>query len=130
MFRNDLVTVVEFFQTRGVPVLLATHAQRFGDRVSPGEEGWLVYWRSFYPELQEDGFLDLERRMNQAVRDVAREHGAVLVDAAPQVPPGPRYFADFVHFTNEGAERMAALFAEKLAPLIKPRLKDDRTQAR
>jgi lysophospholipase L1-like esterase len=134
MFRSDLVTLVEFFQTRGVPVLLATHAQRFGDRVSPGEEGWLVYWRSFYPELQEDGFLDLERRMNQAVRDVAREHGAVLVDAAPQVPPGPRYFVDFVHFTNEGADRMAALFAEKLTPLIKPhlksRLKDDRTQAR
>jgi lysophospholipase L1-like esterase len=125
MFRSDLVAIVEFFRTRGVPVVLATHAQRFGDRVSPDEEGMLVKWRLFYPGLKEGGFLDMELRMNEAVRDVAREHGAVLADAARVVPPGPRYFADFVHFSNAGAERMAALLAEKLTPLVKPSLKED-----
>ncbi len=54
--------------------------------------------------------------MNEAVRDVAREHGAVLADAARVVPPGPRYFADFVHFSNAGAERMAALLGWQLRP--------------
>jgi lysophospholipase L1-like esterase len=49
----------------------------------------------------------------------------VLADAARVVPPGPRYFADFVHFSNAGAERMAALLAEKLTPLVKPSLKED-----
>jgi hypothetical protein len=119
MFRSDLATMVEFFRTRGVPVVLATHAQRFGDRVSRDEEGLLVRWRVYYPALKEDGFLDMERRMNEAVHEVARDHGAVLADAVQVVPPGPRYFADFVHFTNEGAERIAALFAEKLTPLIR-----------
>ena len=90
----------------------------------------LVKWRLAYPGLKEGGFLDLELRMNEAVRDVAREHGAVLADAARVVPPGPRYFADFVHFSNAGAERMAALLAEKLTPLVKPSLKEDRIPAR
>ncbi len=80
VFRGDLAEVIGYFQDRRVPVVAATHAQRFGDRVAPDERSLLVEWRSYYPWLKEDSFLDMERRMNQVISDVARERGGA--------PPG------------------------------------------
>jgi hypothetical protein len=50
----------------------------------------LVKWRLFYPGLKEGGFLDMELRMNEAARDVARGHGAVLAD--PDLGTSPILF--------------------------------------
>jgi lysophospholipase L1-like esterase len=80
----------------------------------------MVAWRRFYPGLAEDGFLDLERRANHETREVARRRGLPLFDAARRVPRGPEHFADFVHFTDAGAEAMARGVAEAMAERVAP----------
>lgn len=112
---NDLVERTEAF---GAEVALVTHATRFGDRVLPEERPFLIAWRKFYPQLAEDGFLDMERRLNAVVRDAAEERGLPLIDAAKKMEPGAENFVEFVHFTDQGARRLAELIAEGIAPSV------------
>jgi hypothetical protein len=34
------------------------------------------------------------------------------------MPPGPKYFAEFVHFTDRGAQTMARIIANDLVPVV------------
>jgi lysophospholipase L1-like esterase len=72
--------------------------------------------------LEEDGFLDMERRMNAAIREVAAQEHVPLIDVARDMPRGRTYFADYSHFTSAGAAIMAAHLADGLRPLIDARL--------
>jgi len=117
-FRRELDELVERTLATGAEVALVTHATRFGDRVRPEDEPFLIAWRKFYPQLAEDGFLDMERRLNAVVREIAQERGLPLVDAAEKMEPGAENFVEFVHFTDQGAHRLAELIAAGVEPTI------------
>lgn len=111
LFVEDLNRLLDIYAASQVPVILVTHANRFGRQVEPEERHMLVTWRQFYPMLREEGFLDMENRLNEQIRRVGAARGLSVADAARLIPPGPRYFADFVHFTDEGAARFADVVA-------------------
>ncbi len=113
-FRSDLEAMVKTLQERGVRPVLVTHATRFGDSLSEQDRQQLTAWRRFYPMLKEQGFLDMECRMNDAVRQVAQENHALLVEGAKAVPPGSRYFGDAIHFTTSGSGFMASAIADAI----------------
>ena len=113
-FAADLKCTIDVAEAKGARVVLATHATYFGAGLRPQDRPMMVAWRRFYSELGEDGFLDLEQRTNAVVRGIAQAHGLALADAAPALPPGPEHFADFVHFTDAGAGRMADLLAQAI----------------
>ena len=102
-FEKDLQTAARLIREAGAQPIFITHANRFGKTVTPEERFMLISWRRFYPNLREEGFLPMETTMNNIIRHVAMDEGAPLIDAAPEMPRGPRYFSDFVHFTAEGA---------------------------
>lgn len=107
-FEKDLRCVVERARRAGATPVLVTHGNYFGDQITPDNRPMLVAWRRFYPELSEAGFIDMEARANQLIKQVAHdEPGTVLVDIDGVVPPGPKHYADFVHFTDEGARLLA-----------------------
>lgn len=107
-FERDLRCVVERARQAGTTPVLVTHGNYFGDQITPENRPMLVAWRRFYPDLSEAGFLDMEARANQIVQRVAQsESGTILVDIRQAVPPGPQHYADFVHFTDEGARLLA-----------------------
>jgi lysophospholipase L1-like esterase len=110
--REDLQCVVRAAQRRNAIPILVTHATYFGDKVAAEDAAMLLAWRRFYPELLEDGFLDLEKRANDVIRAVAADNKLPLVDAAAAIHRGPAHFADFVHFTDKGAATMAGLIAD------------------
>jgi hypothetical protein len=112
-FRSDLRAVLDRLQARQVRPVLVTHATFFGKSVDPSERYMLTAWRRFEPNLADDGWLDVERRMNAVIRQEARERNLTLVEAA-DVLSGPENFADWTHFTNQGANKMANLIADKL----------------
>lgn len=58
---------------------------------------------------------------NDAVRELGREQGVFVVDLARRMPKSSRYFYDFIHFTNEGAEEVGTLVAEELCPFLAER---------
>jgi hypothetical protein len=112
-FRLDLRAVLDGLQQRHVCPVLVTHATFFGQSVEPNERYMLTAWRRFEPNLADNGWLDVERRMNEVIRQEARERDLPLVEAA-DVLSGPENFTDWVHFTNKGANKMANLIADKV----------------
>jgi lysophospholipase L1-like esterase len=117
-FAEDLVAMVMTLRVNGVEPALVTHATIFGPVQHSPDLAMLVAWRKFYPMLKEDGFLDLELRANQTIRDVAVQQHVTLVDIAGEIPGDRKYFADFVHFTDAGAALMAKGLATGIAPLL------------
>jgi hypothetical protein len=121
-FHNDLEKLVKTLRDAGVEPVLVTHAMRFGPVLSVSsnsERHVLVSWRKFFPMLKEDGFLDMEWRMNGAIRQLATEQHLTLIDAAREISPGKQNFADFSHFTTAGAHLMAVHLAGELEPLLR-----------
>lgn len=114
LFESDLDQLVSELQQANVSVILATHATRFGDSVKPEERSLLVSWRKSYPELREDGFLDMESRMSESLVRVGERRGVPVVDAAHLIAPGPQNFAEFVHFTDQGSAQLASLLAQQI----------------
>lgn len=119
LFESDLDQLVTELQRRNIEVVLATHATRFGEAARPEDKPFLISWRKSYPELREDGFLDMEQRMTAAVQRIAQRHNIDVVDAAHRVAPGAENFAEFVHFTDHGATALASLFAEEMRGEVK-----------
>jgi hypothetical protein len=120
MFRRDLERLLDYLQRQGIPVVLCTHATSFGDATETRDYDRLVAWREAYPLLKEEGFLDMEQRMNRVVRETAARKGVRLVDASRLMPAGHRYFADFVHFSDDGAQ----VFAHMLAPAVESAVRE------
>lgn len=112
--RQDLEELVRGLESRGVAVVLATHASRFAEPLTDDDRYWLTAWRVFYPGVSEAGILRLERRGNELIRSVAQSEGVRLVDVAAKLDGHVDYFADFTHFTDAGAEAMAKTLAPAL----------------
>jgi lysophospholipase L1-like esterase len=126
-FKEDVLRTVRTMQEHGVTPILMTHATLFGNSVDEDERPVLIAWRKFYPNLREDGFLDMERRMNDVIRQVAEEQNVPLLDLAQKMPSGRTYFVEFVHFTDQGAARMGKLIADFLSPMIRQRVASNTT---
>ncbi|HEV7993619.1 MAG TPA: SGNH/GDSL hydrolase family protein [Gemmatimonadaceae bacterium] len=118
-YRDDVARLVAAARERGVQPVIVTHANAVGQNPANVDRALLVSWRKFYPMLAEQGFVDMELRMNEALRQLAAEQHVTVIDAARIIPPDPRYFADFVHFTDAGAELMAKTVASGLEPLLR-----------
>jgi hypothetical protein len=112
-FREDLDQLVDRLQRDHVEPVLMTHATRFGKRLRPEDRPMLIAWRRFTPTLQDAGFLDFENRFNDVIRQEAASRGLRLIDAADRLS-GQRNFADFAHFTDQGAHAMAEVIASGL----------------
>jgi len=109
----------------GIPVLV-THANRFGLKPAKDDMYWLVAWRQQYSELDEHAFIAHERRSNEILRQVARDEGVLLVDAAAAMNGKAGYFQDYAHFTNEGAQAMARLIHSALIERSNPTARHER----
>ncbi|MBZ5647070.1 MAG: hypothetical protein LAN37_07585 [Acidobacteriia bacterium] len=116
-FGDDLSELLSTLRAHGVEPVVVTHATAFGDDRTPDRD-LLISWRKFHPKLKEEGFLDMERRMNQAMRDAAAAQDVAVIDIAREIPPDRKYFADFEHFTDAGAALMAERLAEGLGPAL------------
>lgn len=117
-FKEDLQKLSAALRSHGIEPILVTHAHRFSNPLTPEDHDMLTTWRKFYPMLSEGGFLDMENRMNNVVRSLGATERYTIIDAGRRIPPGPKYFADFTHFTDEGSMLMAKVLAKDLYPLV------------
>jgi hypothetical protein len=107
--------LVDALRSRGVEPILVTHADAFGEHPEKPDYQLLTSWRKFYPMLVNYGFIDMEQRMNNAMRSLVASDHIQLVDAAREIPPTRVNFADFCHFTTLGAGLMARHLADEFA---------------
>jgi hypothetical protein len=114
-YGSDLATLVNELRTRGVEPILVTHADPFGEHPANPDYQLLTSWRKFYPMLANGGFVDMEQRMNDAMRNLVVGGHIQLVDAAREIPPSHDNFVDFCHFTTLGAGLMASRLADEFS---------------
>lgn len=55
---------------------------------------------------------------NNKTRDVGKRENVLVIDVANKMPKSSRYYYDFCHFTNEGAEIVAKIIYKDLIPFI------------
>jgi hypothetical protein len=113
-YRDDLASLVAAVKKGGSTPILVTHVSAFGETPSAVDRDLLTSWRKFYPMLEEDGFLDMEQRANDAVRSLGRDLEVPVIDLAAVVPAGREYFADFAHLTDAGAALVGKALADGL----------------
>ncbi len=68
----------------------------------------------YNPFLSVDGILKGMEAYNHAIRSVAQETGAILIDDENAIPGDDRHFNDSVHFNDTGAEIMAQRVVDAL----------------
>lgn len=120
-FEAHLRELVLAQRARGIVPVLATYATLGAPESLHRDRLLLLEERIYHPELSDAGMTDAAARLNDAVRRVASELAVPLADADRAVPKTRQYFADYVHLTDAGAERIAETV---LAALERERLLD------
>jgi len=118
LFETHLRVLIQCARAVRVPLVLATHANRFAPPLNTREWRLLVAWRRFYPRASEDALLEMESLANRFIRSIGREPYTMVADLAAAVPPDPRNFQDFSHFTDRGAMLAAAELSGVMLELV------------
>jgi len=58
------------------------------------------------------------RLYNDVLRKVGKENGLLVIDLAQKMPHNSLYYYDFMHYTNEGAQKVAEIIFEDLYPFV------------
>ena len=118
LFRRDLEAVVVAIRASGATPVLITHTNRFiglSAKETSRERRHLVNLMvKYYPRASETVLIAMDSAANQVIRDLARTHGVAVIETQGKIPHGDRYFADYAHFTDQGADAMARLIARYL----------------
>jgi lysophospholipase L1-like esterase len=116
-YQQRLTQLITKCRDAGSRVVLITQPVLYGEgkddvrgidleRVRIGEvDGW-TQWR-------------LLQQYNEATITVGNDLHVPVIAVAESMPKSSRYYYDFVHYSNDGAERLATLIEEDLAPLLR-----------
>lgn len=106
LFENHMRGLLTAAKQTGARVALVTHANAFHKQDSLNES-LLQSWQKFYPRATGTVLIDFDAAANDTLRKLAREYQVTLIDVAELVAGNPADFADFSHFTDSGAAKVA-----------------------
>lgn len=106
-FEAHLTELISSLRDRGIAPVLATYPTLGTVTNRDRYQLELLHERVWHVELSDLGMIDAAARLNDAVRRVARALRVPLAEADAALPKDDAYFADYVHYTDAGAERVA-----------------------
>jgi hypothetical protein len=65
--------------------------------------------------------------LNDVTRRVGEIENLLVIDLAKEMPKNSKYYYDFLHFTNYGAEKVAEILYNKLCPYLKKKFVENAT---
>lgn len=109
-FDLDLRRLVGTIRGIGAIPILITHANGFTGTPPMGGK-ILRAWERFYPRATGDALVTFDSVAAERIRRIGADSGVTVVDVwrAFHGVNAPQLFADFSHFTDRGAARMASL---------------------
>lgn len=113
-FGVDLEALVSEIKVTGATPVLMTHARRFPLRPDESDEDLLQAWRSFSPRAEPAVLIAFDTAAARVTRELARRTTVRLVDVDRCLSGQRALFGDPVHFTSEGARRVAELLARDI----------------
>jgi len=115
-FETDLRGLVGAARASGAGIVLLPHAHALGP-ASADRQRLLAAWRRFTPRATGPTLVAFDSAAAEASRRVAADSGAAWIDPRPVLGGQPAaHFADFSHFTDLGAARLAGLVRRSLPP--------------
>jgi hypothetical protein len=113
LLRQHLERVLADVQAAGVSAVLVTHTNRFigapADTLGTDRRHLVNQMSLYHPKASQSVLLSVDLEANKVIRQVAADHGAGIVEAEGRIPSTSRYFADYAHFTDAGADAMARI---------------------
>lgn len=109
-YEADLRAFVGAVRSIGAEPVLATHANRFvGGAVT--DSALLNAWQRFYPRPEGQVILAFDSAGAEVTMRVAGDSNVALADVRAALTNCPGCFADYAHFTDLGAARVAGTVA-------------------
>lgn len=120
LFRYHLDSLITDVRAKGAIPVIVTHAMRFGGQLDEQDRDLLRSWRQFTPRATEDVLIRFELETAVLERDVAEQRNVPIADVAAVMTGRTRWFADFVHFNDEGAGIVAHCIAITIRHVTAP----------
>jgi lysophospholipase L1-like esterase len=110
-YRLNVATFVDLARNAGAEPILMTQARLVTPDNTPEQRERIGYR---FVSLTHDALCRAYAATDQAIREVARDKGAGLVDASLAMTGQEEWFRDHVHLNAAGSARLAALLAKYL----------------
>lgn len=114
---KDLTDFIASAQSKGVTVVLATHAHRAEDGATGRQAARQVAEGTKLLRMNPEGVIQTFAEYNDRIRAIADAQNLPLIDLREAVPPEGRYFGDHTHFSAEGSRIAASAAVEVLKTL-------------
>jgi lysophospholipase L1-like esterase len=113
-FIDDLRELSKLVAQTNAKSILVTHAMRC--QTPPSEKDWSDLERSRVnvPRASGRAMVDFEELVRSRMISELGRDGILVVDAAKDIGGQAEYFADLVHFTDEGAKQFAGVIADAI----------------
>ena len=116
ILRTHLDRLLASVNAEGLQPLLVTHANRFAgampDTAGPARRHLVNLMSLYYPQATPQVLIGMDSIANTLMRERGQARGAVVVEAERHITASPSTFADFLHFTDAGADQMARLIVK------------------
>jgi hypothetical protein len=115
---QHLKALLPVVQATGARIFLVTHTTRFAgaspELIARDHRHLVNLQAVYYPQASDHVMIAVDSAANTLVRRNAAAFNTGVLEVEGRIPPGGEYFADYAHFTDAGADRMAHLLAADL----------------
>ncbi len=118
-YRGRLNQIISMARDVGIEPILVTQPTLLGEGIDPTtgvELGPLEY--GVITSSQMGKIIEI---YNDVTRSLARAHGTLVIDLARELPKDSAYYYDWIHYTNEGAEKIADILSHELEGFLTSR---------
>lgn len=122
-YKTRLKKIVKISRENGIDPVFITQPALYGNAIDDITDIDLAKIRK---RKTENGELAWERLelYNDVTRQVGQEENVLVIDLAKEMPKSSRYYYDFSHYTNEGAEKFAEIIFNYLCPYYAKKYSD------
>ncbi|MGB0910362.1 MAG: SGNH/GDSL hydrolase family protein [Nitrospirales bacterium] len=117
-FQNNLITIANIAKTHHIALVFMTQPSIMTEEMIAGFFGHKEYndivW---YPEKAQ--MTQHFREYNDVIRNVAQKEGVYLIDMAREFGKDRNLFDDMVHYSSDGVQRFADIYARHIETIIK-----------
>ena len=112
-FKMNLTTFINICRARRITPVLMTQFNRYKADPDPKVLKAMQGFESD-SKIPVGEFMELYARFNDAIREVGKANGVLVIDLAALIPQDQQYIYDVVHLNTRGSQLAAQLISERL----------------
>ncbi len=119
-YRQRILELIQVSRQNGIEPVLITQPALYGQGVDDVSG---VNLETLEIEPKSNAYLKwkLLEKYNDVLRQASQDENVLVIDLARKMPKSSRYYYDFIHFTAEGAHKVAEIIKEDLVPFLQAR---------